>query len=542
MQIKNMSLSFGIHQIFKDVNLSFDEHSKIGVVGVNGAGKSTFFKLLTGKLETDSGKIILKNNEKIVLLDQEINDSNYDINMTVFDFLLSGRPIEKLESELNDCYTKISEETNESKRNFLFNKIEKIQNKLEYYEYTSCETLLLKIIDGMHISDDILYRSLKELSGGQKSKVAFARILYSKPEIILLDEPTNHLDNETKDYVINFLKNYKGSVFVISHDISFLNLITNKTLFIDKENKTIEMYNGNYDEFIKVYDEKKSSLLDKALKQEEEIEKLQNIVNKYKTSSGKRKRMAMDREKKLNKLLEEKIDLPRTIKNTKFETNIEIESNKTPLIVNNLCFGYTNKLIINDLSFSLNRGEKFLIIGENGVGKSTLLKLIYGKIKEKSGEIKYNKNTIISYYAQEHELLDNDMSILDNFKNENISLNNIRNILGRFLFYGDDVYKKINVLSPGEKSRVALAKIAISKANLLLLDEPTNHLDVQTKEIIAKAFKDYKGTIVLVSHDFEFIKHLNIDRILILPKGEITHYTDEKVIYYEKINNKQNVN
>lgn len=540
MQIKNLSMSFGNYELFKNVNLYIDDNQKIGVVGVNGAGKTTFFKIIMGKIEPDAGKVIL-GNRRVSLLPQVLSDDNFSMDISVFDFLLSGRPIDKINDELQWQYEKVSKELDENKQQKIFNKIEKLQKKLDYWEFLSAESTLLKIIDGMKIDDGLLDKKLSELSGGQKSKIAFARLLYSKPEIILLDEPTNHLDKDTKDYVINYLKNYRGSVFVISHDIDFLNEVTTMTLFLNKGKKTFELYEGNYDRFKKLNDEQEKALEQQIKKEQMEEDKLKAFINKYASSSGKRKKMVQDREKKLEKLNKNKTINVFLEKQAKMEIVMNRESSKIPLKVNHLCFKYDQndeKNLINNLSFSLYRGEKFLIVGKNGVGKSTLLKLIIGKLKPNSGDIDIGKKTDIGYYAQEHELLDSKKSIIDNFAEINISQAKLRSVLGRFLFYGDDVFKMVGVLSPGERSRVALAKLSLSGANFLILDEPTNHLDLKTQAIIAETFKEFPGTMLVVSHNLEFVDNLGIERTLVLPDGKISYYDRQVLEYYSELNKK----
>ena len=540
MQIKNLSMSFGNYELFKNVNLYIDDNQKIGVVGVNGAGKTTFFKIIMGKIEPDMGKVIL-GNRRVSLLPQVLSDDNFSMDISVFDFLLSGRPIDKINDELQWQYEKVSKELDENKQQKIFNKIEKLQKKLDYWEFISAETTLLKIIDGMKIDDSLLDKKLSELSGGQKSKIAFARLLYSKPEIILLDEPTNHLDKDTKDYVINYLKNYRGGVFVISHDIDFLNEVTTMILFLNKGKKTFELYEGNYDRFKKLNDEQETALEQQIKKEQMEEDKLKAFINKYASSSGKRKKMVQDREKKLEKLNKNKTTNVFLEKQAKMEIVMNRESSKIPLKVNHLCFRYDQndeKNLINNLSFSLYRGEKFLIVGKNGVGKSTLLKLIIGKLKPNSGDIDIGKKTDIGYYAQEHELLDSKKSIIDNFAEINISQAKLRSVLGRFLFYGDDVFKMVGVLSPGERSRVALAKLSLSGANFLILDEPTNHLDPKTQTIIAETFKEFPGTMLVVSHNLEFVDNLGIERTLVLPDGKISYYDRQVLEYYSELNKK----
>lgn len=540
MQIKNLTMSFGNQELFNNININLDDYEKVGIVGLNGAGKSTFLKIVYGQITPDKGKVIIKNNTRVAYLPQVIKDEIPEENITVFDFLLLGRPIYKLNKELEKLYIEISS-AEESKLNDLYKKINVINQELEYWESYSAENTLLKIIDGMNIDDNLLEKPLNTLSGGQKSKIAFARLLYSKPEIILLDEPTNHLDIDTKEYIIDYIKNYKGGVYVISHDIEFLNEVTTKTLFLDKRLKTFELFNGNYDKFKKVLDHHELEIENKIEKQQEEEIKLRKIIEKYTNSSGNRKKMAQDREKKLEKLLKDKITSPVKSKELNLKININRESTKYPLTVNKLSFKYdksSKRYILHNLSFSLSKGEKFLIVGVNGVGKSTLLKLIMNRLTPDKGEIIIGDKTDLGYYAQEHELLDNNKSIIDNFNDIDISTKELRNVLGRFLFYEDDVYKKVSILSPGERSRLSLAKLSLTGANLLVLDEPTNHLDPETQKIIANTFKTFKGTMLVVSHNPEFVDNLGIERVLILPTGQIDYYKRDIIEHYKMINTK----
>lgn len=538
MNIKNLTMTFGTQEIFDDINLQIKEKEKVGIIGVNGAGKSTFFKLILGKLEPDRGKIILKPGTRIGFLPQVISDEIPSMEISVFDYLLDGRPIKKLEKELSEAYTEASIESDEKKLKIIMKKIGKLQEKLEYYEVYNAENILLKIVTGMNIDSDLLDMKLCDLSGGQKSKIAFARLLYSNPEILLLDEPTNHLDNDSKDYIIQYLKHYNGTVLVISHDIEFLDQVTTQTLYVDKITHKMELFPGNYEKYIKIRNERlktQERIYDKQIKEEE---KLKRIIAKYIGGNEKKARIAKDRQKKLARLEENKITLEKKQKVTHFKIKINHQSGIIPLKCENLTFGYNeNHLLINDLTFDLSRGEKFLVVGENGVGKSTLLKLIMGYLKPISGELQLNDKTELGYYAQEHELLDNEKIILENFSEFSLSTKEIRSFLGNFLFSGDDVYKKVAYLSPGERSRVALAKLALTGANLLILDEPTNHLDPQTQEIIAQTFKDYEGTMLVVSHNVDFVDNLGIERMLMLPSGEIKYYDKDIVLYYQELNN-----
>ena len=537
MQIKNLTMSFGTQVLFENINLNIPENEKVGVVGVNGAGKTTFFKIVMGLEYPDDGKIILKNGSRVSWLPQVITEDVEDLNINVLDYLMLGRPIVSLNDKLQRLYEELASPNCD--QNKVYGEIDKIQKQLEYWDVYNAESILLKIIDGMNIDDTILNKKLGELSGGQKSKVAFAKLLYSKPEVILLDEPTNHLDEESKKYVIEYLKGYKGSVFIISHDIDFLNQVTTKTLFLDKRTRKLELFDGNYNKFKKLQLEREEVLVRQAQIQQQEENKLREIVNKYANASGNRKRMAQDREKKLEKLMKEKIQVLDKNKTIDFKIGITREDSKQPLKITDLSFKYDktdSNNIIDHLNFELSRGEKFLIVGENGAGKSTLLKIIVGLLEPDSGYIKLGNKTDIGYYAQELELLDNESTILDNLISMGYNQRQLRSILSKFLFYGNDVYKNVSVLSPGEKSRVALAKISLSGANMLLLDEPTNHLDPETQNLIAEVFKNYDGTMIVVSHNPEFVDNLGIERLLILPEGKISYYDRDIVEHYQTLN------
>lgn len=534
MKIDNLSLSFGTAEVYKNLTVEFNQNDKVGIIGVNDAGKTTLFKLILGELTPDAGTITVSS--KIGYLPQVIED-NFDKEMSVFDYLLSARPIKELENKLTNLYEQIATEKNEHNLKKYMKDITKVEDELTYYEQYNAESELLKIIAGMNIDDALLDLKLKNLSGGQKSKIAFARLLYSKPETLLLDEPTNHLDLDTKDYIIEYLKNYKGLILVISHDTSFLDEITNKTLYIDKNKKTGTLYNGSYSKYEKIKKERELATSRLHDKQQKEEEKLKEIIARYIRGNEKKANIAKDRQKKLEKLLNEKVEVEKKNKYTKFKINIKYPSYSIPISCNNLTFGYTEEnLLYQNLTFDLIRGEKFLMVGENGIGKTTLLKLIMNILTPLEGSINISEKNLIGYYAQEHDLLNKEKTIKENFSDSGLTDYELRRFLGSFLFTNDDIFKKINILSPGERSRVALAKIALSGANTLLLDEPTNHLDPMTQLIIADTFKDYEGTMLVVSHNLEFVDNLGIERMLLLPSGRIMYYDKNVVLHYELLN------
>lgn len=536
MKGKNMNLAFGLEEIYEDAEFQIGDLDKVGIVGVNGAGKTTLFRLLLGELELDSGSLT-SGNARIGYLPQEIVLEDEDI--TVWDFLFEGRPIKKYEQELEEIYKKLETAVN-AEQEALLARMGTLQERLEYFDVYEAETILLELADKMSIDAELYHRPMRELSGGQKSKMAFARLLYSKPEILLLDEPTNHLDVSTKDFVIKYLKNYRGSVLIISHDIDFLNRIINKIMYINKATHKISVYDGDYYIYKKKYAEEQRIREMAIVQQEKEIKELSDFVQKAKQASQTNhhlKRMGQERALRLDKKRGELQKRNRLYKRVKMDIRPKREGAQVPLEVENITFHYSGyPTLYQNLSFQINGRERFLVVGENGVGKSTLLKLMMGILSPDEGCIRFNQKTDIAYYAQELEQLDENKTVIDNVESEGYTPWQIRAVLSNFLFYDDDVNKKVSVLSPGEKARVALCKILLQKANLLILDEPTNHLDPETQKIIGGNFNLFEGTIIAVSHNPSFVEQIGISRMLILPSGRIEPYSRELLEYYYEIN------
>lgn len=536
MKGKNMNLAFGLEEIYEDAEFQIGDLDKVGIVGVNGAGKTTLFRLLLGELELDSGSLT-SGNARIGYLPQEIVLEDEDI--TVWDFLFEGRPIKKYEQELEEIYKKLETAVN-AEQEALLARMGTLQERLEYFDVYEAETILLELADKMSIDAELYHRPMRELSGGQKSKMAFARLLYSKPEILLLDEPTNHLDVSTKDFVIKYLKNYRGSVLIISHDIDFLNRIINKIMYINKATHKISVYDGDYYTYKKKYAEEQRIREMAIVQQEKEIKELSDFVQKAKQASQTNhhlKRMGQERALRLDKKRGELQKRNRLYKRVKMDIRPKREGAQVPLEVENITFHYSGyPTLYQNLSFQINGRERFLVVGENGVGKSTLLKLMMGILSPDEGCIRFNQKTDIAYYAQELEQLDENKTVIDNVESEGYTPWQIRAVLSNFLFYDDDVNKKVSVLSPGEKARVALCKILLQKANLLILDEPTNHLDPETQKIIGGNFNLFEGTIIAVSHNPSFVEQIGISRMLILPSGRIEPYSRELLEYYYEIN------
>ncbi len=448
------------------------------------------------------------------------------------------------QEKLNQEYEKLAKYPESAA---ILERINNLQDRIDSYDVANFDYGLLKILDKMQLSD-LVDRKMRELSGGQKSKVAFARVLFENAGLLLLDEPTNHLDAATKIFVANFLRNYRGTVLVISHDVDFLNTVTNKTLFVNKTTRQMKVYTGNYADFRRQYAAEKAAEDTKITQQEREIKRLEEFVKRAR--NAKRSNTALigmghQREKVLAKKLAELETREQEYARVEMKISPRIPSGKTPLEVQNLSFRYPEgPWLYEKLSFSLTRGEKFLIVGENGVGKSTLLKLVVGELVPSNGNIIFGAHTDVGYYAQELEILNEKKTILENVQSYDFTDTELRGMLSNFLFQGDEIFKKVEVLSPGEKARVALCKILLTRANLIILDEPTNHFDPETQSIIGQNLKDYQGTLIMVSHNPAFIEQVGITRMLVLPRHDdtknnlalIKNYSPELLEYYYYLN------
>lgn len=543
MKGENLELAFGIEKIYDNCSFNFETTDKVGVVGVNGAGKSTLFKVILGIEKLDDGEITLPS-FRVGYLPQEIKiDSELD-NVTVWEYIASARPVDYIQEKLNAEYEKLAKYP-ESEA--ILARIEKLQDEIDSFDMANMDNELLRIVEKMNLMD-LIDMHMAQLSGGQKSKVAFARVLFQNAGLLLLDEPTNHLDAETKGFVANYLRNYHGMVLIISHDVDFLNESVNKILFLNKTTHKMKVYKGNYTDFRREYAKEMADKDRRISEQEREIERIREFVERArnaKRSNTALIRQGHVREKMLDRKMAELEEREQTYQKVSLNVAPSKQSGKTPLEVQNLTFHYENKPALYDkLSFSLTRGEKFLICGENGIGKSTLLKLIIGQLKPDDGSVIIGQNTTIAYYAQEFEILNEHESIMDNVRSYDFTDTETRSMLSNFLFHDEDVFKQVSVLSPGEKARVALCKILMKKANLIILDEPTNHFDPETQKIIGENFKDYTGTLIMVSHNPSFVEQVGITRMLILPKREgdkpglalVKNYSRELLDYYYYLN------
>ncbi len=545
MKASHLHLAYGTKVIYDDCDFNLEDGDKVGIVGVNGAGKTTLFRIILGQQQLDDGEITLPS-LRLGYLPQEITIPPEHNDITVWEYVAAGRPVDELQEQLNQEYEKLAKYPDSQA---ILDRINNLQDLIDSYDIANFDYELLKILEKMNLSS-LMDQKMRELSGGQKSKVAFARVLFENAGLLLLDEPTNHLDATTKQFVSNFLRNYHGTVLVISHDVDFLNRVTNKTLFVNKTTHKMKVYKGNYTEFRRQYAADLAAEDARITEQEREIKRLSEFVARARAT--KRSNTALigmghQREKVLAKKLAELGTREKVSARVAINITPAKQSNKTPLEVQNLSFHYPDgPMLYDNLSFSLTRGEKFLIVGENGVGKSTLLKLIVGELTPDSGSIIFGNNTTTAYYAQELEILDERRTILENVASYDFTDTDLRGILSNFLFYDDDIYKKVSVLSPGEKARVALCKTLLKRANLVVLDEPTNHFDPDTQKIIGENLHNYDGTIIMVSHNPEFVEQLGITRMLIVPphsddKSEprlalIKNYSRDLLEYYYYLN------
>jgi len=543
MNAENLNLHFGAIPIYLDANFKLEARDKVGIVGLNGAGKSTLFKVVLGIEKLDDGKLDIPA-LRIGFLPQEIRIAPEHENITVWEYVSSARPVDELQEKLNREYEKLAKYPDS---NAILERIYKIQDDIDACDIGNMDVELLKIVEKMNLQE-LVDKKMTELSGGQKSKVAFARVLFENAGLLLLDEPTNHLDVDTKRFVANYLRNYRGMVLVISHDAEFLDVVTSKTLFLNKVTHKTKVYKGNYSEFRKQRANELAEQEKRISEQEKEIKRMEEFV--MRTKAAKRSntafiRQGQIREKQLEKKYEELEVREREYQKVNLNISPNKQSGKTPLEVQNLSFAYPGGPKLHDrLSFSLTRGEKFLVVGENGAGKSTLLKLITGQLRPDDGSVIMSQNTTVAYYAQEFEILNEKESILDNVKSYDYTDTETRSMLANFLFRDEEVYKQVAVLSPGEKARVALCKILMKRANLIILDEPTNHFDPETQKIIGSNFHDYDGTLIMVSHNPSFVEQIGISRMLVLPNRDakeprlalIKNYNSDLLDYYYYLN------
>ena len=532
LSCNNLNKSFGI----------VNEYDKIGIIGVNGTGKTTLFKIISGIYGYDSGDIYTSKDCEIGYLEQ---NTNFHSENTILEEVLEVfKDVIEMEKYLRDLEHKISEESSNTNSTTLEKLMNEYSNKLEAfsdmngYGYKSEAKGVLK---GLGFSDEDMDKPISILSGGEKTRVLLGKLLLKKPTLLLLDEPTNHLDSEAIEWLEVFLKQYKGTVILISHDRYFLDQVVNRIFEI--HNKKLKTYNGNYSDFIKASAIEKELELKKFEDQQKDIKKQEESIERLK-AFGREKHLkrARSKEKALAKV--DVLDKPEAYrKKAKIEFNPSVTSGNDVLQLRDISMGYGERILFKDLNLDIYRGEKVALIGANGIGKSTLFKIIMNEITPLSGDIKFGTNVNVSYFHQEQKTLNLDNTIIDEIweDNKQLTQTSLRTMLGAFLFEGEEVFKKISTLSGGERARVAILKLILSNANLLLLDEPTNHLDIDSKEVLEEALSSYTGTIFTISHDRYFLNTV-VDKVLVLDENGITEYLGNYDYYIEKKKQVQEMN
>ena len=517
----NISISFGTKQILENATFSVQDTDKIGVVGVNGAGKSTLFKIITSSYNADSGDIYFAKGCKIGYLAQnsELESSNSILEevLSAFSHLI------KMEERIKELEKLISSEKNEERLSSYMKEYANLSDSFSRnggYEYNSRSRGILK---GLGFREEEFDLKTSNLSGGQKTRLAMAKLLTEEPDLLLLDEPTNHLDINAVEWLEDFLINYRKGIMIISHDRFFLDRTTNKTLEI--ENCECKLYNGNYTNYVKQKEQDREIQQKHYELQQKEIARMEAFIEQQRRWNREKNIVAAEsRQKAIDRI--EKLDKPKNLPDKiKIDFKIDIQSGNDVLSVDKLSKEYPGRPLFNNLSFKVKKSERVFILGPNGCGKSTLLKILTGKMDEYAGSYKFGHNTKEAFYDQEHSGLSLNNTIIDELleASDNLSQTDIRNALAMFLFKGDDVFKEINKLSGGEKGRISLLKIMLSGANVLILDEPTNHLDINSREVLESSLSDYEGTLIIVSHDRYFIDKL-ATRIIELSNNSYIDY------------------
>ena len=530
LSCSNISRSFGDNHILKRVSFHIEEHEKAAVVGINGAGKSTLLKIIIGDLAPDEGSVTWAKGASIGYLAQHQDLEGAE---TIYDALLEvKRPILEMEERLRNLEQSMKSASGEELEAML-SEYSRLNHAFELENGYACRSEITGVLKGLGFSEDEFSKPIQALSGGQKTRVSLGKLLLTKPYILLLDEPTNHLDMESIAWLETYLKGYSGSVIIVAHDRYFLDRVVTKVIELD--NGTATVFSGNYS----AYSDKKAMLRDAQIRaylnQQQEIRHQEAVIAKLKSFNREKSiRRAESREKMLDKI--ERLEKPVEI-NDSMDIRLEpdVVSGNDVLTVTDLSKSFDTQTLFTHGSFEIKRGERIAVIGNNGTGKTTLLKIINGLIPADAGEIRLGAKVHIGYYDQEHQVLHMDKTLFQEIQDTYPNMNNtqIRNTLASFLFTGDDVFKLIKDLSGGERGRVSLAKLMLSDANFLLLDEPTNHLDITSKEILESALNRYTGTVLYVSHDRYFINR-TATRILDLTGQSFVNYIGNYDYYLEK--------
>ncbi|MGV3465329.1 MAG: ABC-F family ATP-binding cassette domain-containing protein [Heyndrickxia sp.] len=537
LQVQQLSKYFGAELILSNIKLEIQTKNRIALVGRNGAGKSTLLKIISGQMSHDGGEIIKPKDVSIGYLAQ---NTGLESDLSIWDeMLMVFRHLKEMEGKLRLLEQQMSDPSIYEK-NDLYEKLLKEYDELQIrfkdsggYQY---EADIRSVLHGLRFSNFDYNTLIKTLSGGQKTRLALAKLLLTKPDILILDEPTNHLDIETLSWLEQYLQGYEGAILIVSHDRYFLDKVVNQVYEMSRHR--IQKYTGNYSDYLVKKAEQYEQEMKQYEKQQEEVAKLQDFIQRNLARASTTKR-AQSRRKKLDKMT--LMDRPNgDEKSANFSFDIDRQSGNDVMNIRDAAIGYENQVIAENIDMSIKKGDSIALVGPNGIGKSTLLKSIIKKLPLFKGTIEYGSNVTIGYYDQEQAELSSNKTVLQELWDDYPlkSEKEIRTVLGNFLFSGDDVTKNVSTLSGGEKARLALSKLMLLKANVLILDEPTNHLDIDSKEILENALIDYPGTILFVSHDRYFINRL-ATKVIELSKQGSTEFLGDYDYYVEKQQEKE---
>ncbi len=536
LSCSNLTKSYIVDKVLDNISFSINHDEKIGLVGLNGAGKSTLFNILIGELSEDSGDVFVSKDSKLGYLEQQTNvvskNTMYEELLEVF------RHIFEMEDRIRTLEKEISEESkNEHSKRLesLMNEYSVLLEKFQSLNGYGFKSEITGVLKGLGFTEDQFDTPMLKLSGGQKARVALAKILLKKPDVLLLDEPTNHLDIEAIDWLEKYIKDYRGAAIVISHDRYFLDNTISKIFHL--ENAGLNIYKGNYSTFMKKRKEELELREKKYDEQQKEIKRQEEIIRRFIGQGGEKfVRQALSRQKMLKKMdiIENNIV---NNKKSKIRFEPEVKSGTDVIAVNDLSKSFEDNELFKDVSFNIYKGDKVGLIGPNGVGKTTLFKIITQKLSPSNGTIHLGHKVNIGYFDQEQSDLHSNKTVVDEIWDEHPKFDHykIRTLLAQFLFIGDDIFKEISDLSGGEKSRIALLKLMLSKSNFLLMDEPTNHLDIDSKEVLEDALLNYDGTLLVISHDRYFLNKVT-DKILDISKDGVKEYLGNYNYYLEKKN------
>lgn len=522
--------SFGVRQVFSNVSFEIKEGDRIALVGPNGAGKSTLLKCILGIEELDEGQVVMSPVASIGYLQQDVNLGDASLAEEIE---TAWEDVHALENKLQELTTYL--ETHEASESDL-QRLDYLQNRLEWLGGYDYEQKTKRIVYGLGFTDEDLYKPANAFSGGQKTRINLAKALVRSPDFLFLDEPTNHLDMEMLEWLEGYLSSYRGGILIVSHDRYFMDRIVTGVVELDHHKATT--YRGNYSRYVAQREERLKADTIAYEKQQEYIKKTEEYIDKYR--AGIKSKMARGRQSQLNRL--ERLEAPETSHSLDFKFPPAAMSADKVLVLDHVSIGYkTDDPIIDDVSVVVRRGESVALIGPNGAGKSTMVKAIVGELFPTEGHIDIGNRVQVGYFSQEHEELHDRWQVVDEIINHyNFTEEKARNVLGSFLFKGDDVFKLVGDLSGGERSRLALLKLFLQGDNFLILDEPTNHLDVPTREIVERALQQFGGTCFIISHDRYFLDQVST-RTLVLENKGLTEYLGNYSYYKEKLKEQQDI-